>query len=173
MTARAVAHHTARAAVRKESPMKKTVTFVALMLTLAVALATPASSRDWIETPFVDAAERMLATMPADFYQIAPAAAQQQMENAKPFVLDVREVKEMTNGKIAGSVNIPIRELPKSLAQLPESKTAPIIVYCKIGYRGGIAMTLLRVWGYTNVRSIQGGLDGWEKAGLPVVDKAS
>ena len=31
----------------------------------------------------------------------------------------------------------------------------------------------LRMWGYTNVRNIRGGLDGWEKAGLPVVEKKS
>jgi rhodanese-related sulfurtransferase len=139
-----------------------------LSLALTVTLVQSASSREWIDKSLIGAAERMLATMPADFYQVEPDAAKQQMENAKPFVLDVREVKELEKGFIAGSVNIPIRDLPKMIAKLPESKTAPILTYCQVGYRGGMTTTMLRMWGYTNVRNIKGGLDGWVKAGLPV-----
>ena len=147
--------------------MKKTS--VAVVLLLALLSATlPASSAVQIDKALVDAADKTLATMPADFYQVDPAGAKQMIENVKPFVLDVRETAEMAKGKIAGSTNIPIRELPKMLAKLPENKTAPILTYCQVGYRGGIAMTVLRMWGYTNVRNIRGGLDGWEKAGLPM-----
>ena len=152
--------------------MKKTSLVVMLLLALAVGFTLPASSAE-IDKSVVTAAEKMLSTMPADFYQVDPAGAQQQIENAKPFILDVRETAEMAKGKIAGSVNIPIRDLPKMIAKLPDSKTAPILIYCQVGYRGGIGMTVLRMWGYTNVRNIRGGLDGWEKAGLPVVEKKS
>lgn len=148
--------------------MRRTLLIVAMMLTAAAGFTLSASSTDWIDKGLVAAAERTLSTMPADFYQAEPAAAQQEIENAKPFVLDVRETAELASGKIAGSVNIPIRELPKMLAKLPASKTAPILTYCKVGYRGGMALTVLRMWGYTNVRTIKGGLDAWEKAGLPV-----
>ena len=151
--------------------MKKMSVIVALLLAIAVSFTLPASSAE-IDKSLVSAAEKMLSTMPADFYQIDAAAAQQQIENAKPFVLDVRETAEMAKGKIAGSLNIPIRDLPKMIAKLPESKTAPILTYCQVGYRGGMSVTLLRMWGYTNVRTIKGGLDAWEKAGLPVVGKS-
>ena len=153
--------------------MKKSPVVVLLLLTFAVSFVVPASSAVQIDKALVDVAEKMLSTMPADFYQIDPAGAQKMIENAKPFVLDVRETAEMAKGKIAGSVNIPIRDLPNMLAKLPENKTAPILTYCQVGYRGGIAMTILRMWGYTNVRNVRGGLDGWEKAGLPVVEKKS
>ena len=151
--------------------MKKMSVVVALLLALAVSFTLPASSAE-IDKSLVTAAEKMLSTMPADFYQIDAAAAQKQIENAKPFLLDVRETPEMAKGKIAGSVNIPIRDLPKMIAKLPESKTAPILTYCQVGYRGGMSVTLLRMWGYTNVRTIKGGLDAWDKAGLPVVGKS-
>jgi rhodanese-related sulfurtransferase len=152
---------------------KKMSLMVALLLAFAVSFVLPASSTDKVDQALVAAAEKMLATMPADFYQIEPAAAQQQIENVKPFLLDVRETKEMAKGKIAGSVNIPIRDLPKMIAKLPDSKTAPILTYCQVGYRGGMSVAVLRMWGYTNVRTIKGGLDAWEKAGLPVVEKSS
>jgi len=152
--------------------MRKTSVVVMLLLALAVGFTLPASSAVQIDKALVDAAEKTLSTMPADFYQIDPAAAQQQIENAKPFLLDVRETAEMAKGKIVGSVNIPIRELPKMIAKLPENKTAPILTYCQIGFRGGMSVMILRMWGYTNVRTIKGGLDAWEKAGLPVVGKS-
>ncbi len=151
--------------------MKKTSVAVLVLLALAVTFVVPASSAE-VDKSLVTAAEKMLSTMPADFYQIDPAAAQQQIENAKPFLLDVRETQEMAKGKIAGSVNIPIRDLPKMIAKLPENKTTPVLTYCQVGYRGGMSVAILRMWGYTNVRMIKGGLDGWEKAGLPVVGKS-
>lgn len=141
---------------------------VILGLAIAMAVAAPAVSKEWIERPFVTAAERMLATMPADFYQIDPAAVQRLMETAQPLILDVREKAEWDAERIAGAVHVPIRELPKFIAKLPDSRGAPIVTVCKIGYRGGIAMTLLRMWGYTNVRSMRGGIDAWKAGGLPV-----
>jgi rhodanese-related sulfurtransferase len=152
--------------------MKKTSLVVMLFLALVVGFTLPASSAE-IDKALLAAAEKALSTMPADFYQIDPAAAQQQIENAKPFILDVRETAELANGKIAGSVNVPMRDLPKINGKLPENKTAPILTYCKVGYRGGMSVMILRMWGYTNVRTIRGGLDAWEKAGLPVVEKKS
>jgi rhodanese-related sulfurtransferase len=139
---------------------------------LALGLAAPAWSLEKVDPALVAAAEKVLAAMPADFYQVEPAAAQQQMENAKPLVLDVREPAEVAAARIAGSTHIAIRDLPKMIAKLPENKAAPILTYCKGGYRGGMAVTLLRMWGYTNVRTIKGGLEAWEKAGLPVQKKA-
>jgi rhodanese-related sulfurtransferase len=140
---------------------------VALLLAFAAGFVVPASSAD-IDKALLAAAEKTLSTMPADFYQVEPAAAKEQIENAKPFLLDVREAKEVANGKIKGAVHIAIRDLPKMIDKLPASKTAPILTYCAIGYRGGMATIVLRMWGYTNVRTIKGGLTAWEKAGLPI-----
>src|SRR5512145_770325 len=145
---------------------------MALAAAVAVALAQPvAAQQPWMEKSVVEAAERTLASMPADFYQAEPEAVVKLIENAQPFVLDVREPKEVEQGRIAGAVAIPIRDIPRSLARLPENRAAPIITYCKVGYRGGLAMATLRMLGYTNVRTIKGGLDAWQKAGLPVDTK--
>ncbi len=100
------------------------------------------------------------------------SAAKEQIAATKPFVLDVREVKEITdNGTIEGSVNIPLRLLTKSLDKLPKDKTSPIITYCAIGHRGAMAMETLRLLGYSNLKSILGGFNAWKAANLPVVTK--
>ena len=61
-----------------------------------------------------------------------------------------------------------MRDLAKSLGKLPADKTAPIMTYCAVGQRGAIAMTALRLLGYTNVKSLNGGFNSWIKAKLPV-----
>lgn len=147
--------------------MKKTHLII-LGLVVALAAAIPVLATDFVPKPFVTAADQMLSTMPADFYQLDPAAVQRLMETAKPLILDVREKSEWDAERIAGSTHIPIRDLPKALDKLPESKGAAIAIVCKVGYRSGIVMTIMRMWGYTNVRAMRGGLDAWKAAGLPV-----
>jgi rhodanese-related sulfurtransferase len=57
----------------------------------------------------------------------------------------------------------------EDLDRLPTDKAAPIVTYCMAGHRGAIAMMALRMNGYSNVRSIFGGLNSWVAAELPVV----
>jgi rhodanese-related sulfurtransferase len=144
------------------------VHLIILALVVAIGVAAPVVARDWIERPLVVAAERMLTPMPPAFYQMDAAAVQRLTEVARPLLLDVRERAEWDAGRIAGSVHVPLRTLPAAIDRLPEARGHPIVVVCKIGYRAGIAMTILRMWGYTNVHALRGGLDAWTAAGLPV-----
>lgn len=112
---------------------------------------------------------KYISSLPDGFSGIAPAALKDQMAATKIFLLDVREAKELTdNGFIEGTVNIPIRTLTQNLDKLP-AKDQPIVVYCAIGHRGAIAMTVLQLLGYTNVKSLSGGFNAWKAANLPVV----
>jgi rhodanese-related sulfurtransferase len=106
-----------------------------------------------------------LTTLPADFYSIQPAAAKQMMDTLDVFILDVREKSEYDAGRIPGAVNIPIRELPKRMGEVPKGK--PIIVYCVSGHRGAMALVFLRGQGH-NVKNIAGGFKAWNEAKLPV-----
>jgi len=54
--------------------------------------------------------------------------------------------------------------------QWPADKDAEIVTYCKAGHRSTMAMTILRSFGYTNVRSLQGGYTGYVAAGYPVAE---
>ncbi len=89
---------------------------------------------------------------------------------AVPFILDVRSQAEWdADGHIDGSVLVPITDLPASLDQLPADKAAAIVTTCKSGHRGAIAQMYLQFLGYTNVRNLNGGLNAWIGAELPVV----
>ena len=51
---------------------------------------------------------------------------------------------------------------------LPANRDAEIVVFCQDGTRGTVAMTVLRMLGYTNVRNLRGGLNAWSGNGLVV-----
>ena len=114
------------------------------------------------------AAARMFKTMPDDYYTIRVVAAEKELAAGVPVLIDVQEVKEFADEHIRGAKNIPLRSLAQANGKLPADKTRPILVYCKTGHRGAIAMAVLRLLGHENVRSIYGGITGWKTAGLPV-----
>ncbi len=130
----------------------------------AVAEATATTAFD-IQPVLVD----YLQNLPDDFYGVKPENLLKELSSdTKPFLIDVREEKDIADGGyIAGAVLIPLRTLTQSLDMLP-AQDQPIVIYCGIGHRGGIATEVLQLLGYTNVRSIFGGFTAWKAAGLPV-----
>jgi hydroxyacylglutathione hydrolase len=83
-----------------------------------------------------------------------------------PLILDVRNAPELaTDGRIEGSINIPMNELPARLAEVPEGRE--VVAVCKKGMRSFNAAGWLRQMGRQAV-SLQGGIDQWKALGLPV-----
>ena len=65
----------------------------------------------------------------------------------------MREPREFEICRIPGSTLIPLGELPKRLAEIPQGPDAPdIVVHCKMGGRSAKAVALLRDHGYTTRR---------------------
>lgn len=112
-----------------------------------------------------------LSNLPENFYTIKAPDLQAALGEAnKPFVLDVRTADELkADGYIEGSVHIPVNELFARLGELPQDKSTPMVVVCKSGHRGALAMMALRMIGYSNVSNLAGGLNAWIAAQLPVV----
>lgn len=106
----------------------------------------------------------MLKNLPENWHQI-PAA---EVARAKPFVVDVRDPEDYAKGFIAGAVNIPLRQLAASLQALPGVEK-PIVLVCNSGYGAAVGMTVLRLLGYKDVKTIDGGMHAWRRAALPVV----
>ncbi len=85
-------------------------------------------------------------------------------------VIDVRETAEFAAGHVANSRNIPSGEIDKRLSELPAGK--PVVVVCASGSRSARAASVLRKSGRADVFCLDGGLSGWQQAGLPVVKKS-
>ena len=80
---------------------------------------------------------------------------------APPLVLDVRNPKELTQGRIEGSVNIPLNHLRERMHELPHDR--PVLVHCAGGYRSSIAAGVLQQQGI-EVIELAGGLAAWQAA---------
>ena len=76
-------------------------------------------------------------------------------------LLDVREPAEVATAKIAGSMHIPMREIPARLAELEPHKTGRIVVHCHHGGRSQRVTHYLRQQGFTQVQNMSGGIDAW------------
>jgi adenylyltransferase/sulfurtransferase len=84
------------------------------------------------------------------------------LDQRNVFLLDVREPREWEISHIEGATLIPLGELPKRLAELPDPTTGPeIVVQCKSGVRSAKAVNLLREKGYTRVKNLRGGILEW------------
>jgi len=74
-------------------------------------------------------------------------------------VLDVRNPGEVKLGTIAGSINVPVGQLPGRIDELDPS--APTVVYCAGGYRSSVAASVLREAGFADVSDLLGGYGAW------------
>ena len=81
-------------------------------------------------------------------------------------ILDVREDDEWTAGHIAGSVHVPLSQLPGRAADIPP--TDPLVVVCKVGARSAQVTAWLASQG-RDATNLVGGLDAWADAGRPLV----
>ena len=71
------------------------------------------------------------------------------------FVLDVRNPNEYSNGKFATGVNISLPDLRNRLSEIPKDKE--IYVHCQVGFRGHLAVRILKQNGFQKVYNISGG----------------
>ena len=78
-------------------------------------------------------------------------------------LIDVRTPEEHEAGHLIGSINIPLSEFQQNLdAWTPLFPTdVPLILYCKAGFRSGIAAQILVDDGFSNVVDLLGGMDEW------------
>lgn len=75
-------------------------------------------------------------------------------------LIDVREEWEYEEKNI-NAKNIPLGSLPTRLDDIGAGKDDEIIVHCKTGGRSAQAQKFLISKGYTNVRNLLGGIEGY------------
>jgi rhodanese-related sulfurtransferase len=80
-------------------------------------------------------------------------------DGESPFLLDVREPEELPDGLIAGSVNVPMREVTQRLRELPTDRD--IVVICHVGARSAYVTHQLNALGYDRAVNLAGGMDAW------------
>ena len=96
-------------------------------------------------------------------YEISVAElASMLREGTAPVVVDVREPWEIATAALAGSVNIPMGEIP-ARAHQELDPDAPVAVLCHHGARSLSVAHWLRQQGFDQAQSVAGGIDEWSR----------
>ena len=91
------------------------------------------------------------------------------LDRGDPFhLIDVREDNEYAKDHAKGAAHLGRGILERDIETVIPDKRAEIILYCGGGYRSALAAESLRQMGYTNVRSMDGGMRAWREAGYPI-----
>ncbi len=88
-------------------------------------------------------------------------------------LLDVRTPAEYTTAHIRGAYNVPLDTLGEHGDDIRASVAEPVVLVCQSGQRARKAEGALRTAGMPNLHVLDGGVNGWLTAGLPVVRGAS
>ena len=100
--------------------------------------------------------------------KISPADARNLLHQGAMLV-DIRETDEHLREKVAGAHHLPLSKLDE--ADLAAHQGKPVIFHCKSGARTAAHAPRLarKVTGGCDVFIVEGGIEAWKKAGLPVV----
>jgi rhodanese-related sulfurtransferase len=91
------------------------------------------------------------------------------MLEGEVLLLDVREAHEKQKGLFGDHENIiyhPMSRIMATINKIP--KDQPIVVCCVDGVRSTKVANLLRIQEFPSVANLDGGLDAWQAAGMPV-----
>lgn len=84
----------------------------------------------------------------------------------EPLIVDVRTADEFADLRLGDVGNIPVTESARFAKTL--AKDTPVLMVCNSAYRSSMAVGLAERQGFRDVASLDGGLDAWLEAGLPV-----
>ena len=132
--------------------VKENAIFVGLAIGSAIALLWPLLNRGASGVANVTATEAVML-----------------MSRSKPLILDVRDATEFAAGHIQGAKNIPLAELESRLKEIEKFKDKSVLVHCQRGMRAKSACSILRAQQFSQLHNLQGGLDTWAEAKLPLL----
>jgi len=102
--------------------------------------------------------------------QVDPAEVRAELGSNGTVLVDVREQQEWNAGHIPGAHHVPRAFLESRIEGTVADRDAHVVLYCASGQRSALAAnTLTQLLGYSNVRSMNGGITLWKDRGYDVV----
>src|SRR5579864_754464 len=83
-------------------------------------------------------------------------------------LIDTREDSEWAASHAAGSIHLGKGIIERDIETKVPQKDATLVLYCGGGFRSALAADALRVMGYSNAISLDGGWRAYQGSGLPV-----
>lgn len=100
-----------------------------------------------------------------DEVDVAPGWVRERHEADEIQLVDVREPYEWEAGHLAGARHVALDRVAAEASTIDKDK--PVVFYCAVGSRSGMAATAFRRAGYA-AYSMDGGITAWDEQGLPL-----
>lgn len=85
-------------------------------------------------------------------------------------LIDVRETEEWEDGYLPNAIHLSKGLIERDIEKVVINKDSHIVLYCRGGYRSVIAAHNIQQMGYSNVRSMAGGITAWIAAGYEITE---
>jgi rhodanese-related sulfurtransferase len=92
------------------------------------------------------------------------------MNSRQVQIVDVRTAEEFALGSLLNARHVPVAEIAARSGELRTD--LPAVVVCETGRRASLASVKLRSAGIAEVFILEGGLQAWRSAGLPITRAA-
>ncbi|SAK78648.1 rhodanese domain-containing protein [Caballeronia calidae] len=104
---------------------------------------------------------------------ISAAEATTLINRRNAVVVDLRSAAEFAKGHLPSARNVELAELQAKIGQIAKNKSNPVVLVCQTGQESQRASRTVSEAGYAEVHVLQGGVDAWQKAGMPVVKQGA
>jgi len=104
---------------------------------------------------------------------VSAAEAVQLINRRNAAVIDLRPSAEYAQGHVPAAKNFAFADLQAKVGQIAKNKGNPVLLICQTGQQSQKASRMLTEAGYAEVHVLEGGLDAWQKAGMPVVKQGA
>lgn len=108
----------------------------------------------------------MTLPIPLPSIDVEEAERRVREDPARPLLLDVREANEFVAVRAPGAALLPTSAFAARIGELPPGR--PLLVICHTGRRSAAVTGFLARSGRTDVVNVAGGMEAWERAGLPI-----
>ena len=124
--------------------------------------------------PITKGYQKLVAEAMAEVTTYSVAEVQARLNDAAVQVVDIRDIRELTDGTVLNAFHAPRGMLefwvdPASPYHKPifADESKEFILFCGAGWRSALAAKALQDMGMTNVAHIDGGWAAWVKQGAP------
>jgi len=111
--------------------------------------------------------QKLVADAKQRITEISAEEAHEQVKRGAAVLLDVREEAEFRQGHAKGAKHLSKGVIEVEIEDQVTDPNQVIIAYCGGGSRSALVADNLQKMGYSNVRSMAGGMRAWNEAGLP------
>jgi len=107
--------------------------------------------------------------VPEGIPSLSPAEVKARLDRKDVVLVDVREPHEADIARIPGAKLIPLGEVARRAAELPQDRD--VVLHCRSGVRSAKALQFLQTLGFKRVWNLDGGILAWSDEVDPSVPK--